>query len=1332
MKRVFQCWLVVLLAFLFACGGGGGSSFLPESGGNPGIVNPPVADPLPTPVSEPDSNGKLQITSPANLAVVGGKTPISSNAEAIEGLQNIKILVDGQTISEQAFCLWDTTLVANGSHHLRIEARNASGTKLVSESIRVTVDNKVPNWTSSKSSSSLPDVRIDSISPADVNWGEPIVLEILGQGFGQLDKSKVRIDFCPANQFVYAGLSWNWFEIDSDTNIRVYLVDYYESRWLPADVLCDVVLTYHNNVDENGFWVLAKQENALLINATSLSPIITSIQPNFIPEGWSDDVVIDVYGRNFPFSSGSTEIWLTLSSQLIQTGQFVDYADLSQWFWGDSNINVLSPEHIQVVIAGNDWHEVSSGTFLFALGMVWPSSGGYFTNIARYGLRNGGEGQNPVPPSVSVSATPGGGYSPLTATLTATASSNNPGGYITSYQWDFDNDGSWDGSGQSVQYTFTLPAEVTSRTYPVKVMVTDSFDQSAAAYAYVSVEQEAVGPPPPPQGRPPIASFAMSTNSWTSPAEVVFTSTSTALDGAYLIAVEWDLNGDGQLDRTDLTPTWTYTAPDGGSVSYYPALVVWDSNYQKSERYYQEITVYGKPLPPPSNDPPRIHLGPSDVYGVSPLDQTFTVTVLESSASIASTRWFVNNQLMQNNGSQQFTHRFLGVVGAPQHYIIQVEVKDANQRSASQYATVVVAPIPSDNSGSGGGGNGSGSGGSGGQQPDLPPMEIAGGTTGGSYDVDGNIAVGQGAPNENVRLAFLAAYQRASGAAGAPVTPVQRRGSGYMQELREGAAGAGAIMMMDGQSQAAWIHGDIYHKYMSLGGPNSYLGYPLQDEAIGYASSVTGAQNAYTLCSGDGVAQASIVYHKDGPRRYNISVVRGAIFNAWKAQDYGRGALGLPILDQYQVGSDWRSDFEGGYLIYRSSQNRVDKVLNGSGGGSGGSGGGGGSNATQLIQNKLNSIPASMIGSPVAGVRTKNWGSFGTFSYREFSGGDGWIGVLVHNPNNNAVYYVRGAICKSWWDGNINGVQCDGIGFQVGLPTGDEYSIAGGQRSDFTTGYIEWNQSKDLCTFRYYSDTGPPLDSFIRELPGLIFDLFVFDRSCTQVTADNFYQCVVEYGSIVLSVNPAGRRIAVKAISEGLEKTLEASDVVKKIIKAETAPDKKIVSTITQEAARKGMGELENLRVVADRLTSSQKARLYHLAENPTLRKNLDDYLVREGGFGADMIESMVRIMPDRVADLASITIDPAAIRGILEYGGYSVNKTGLDWMVGEAIDNGRVYFGWKSGYGKRVFIHRNNALIEIAPNGGSQGSVERIIEVFNPDSWLFSGGGYSDVVRIR
>ncbi|GAI93272.1 unnamed protein product, partial [marine sediment metagenome] len=178
-------------------------------------------------------------------------------------------------------------------------------------------------------------------------------------------------------------------------------------------------------------------------------------------------------------------------------------------------------------------------------------------------------------------------------------------------------------------------------------------------------------------------------------------------------------------------------------------------------------------------------------------------------------------------------------------------------------------------------------------------------------------SLGEGAPNPQV---FTDCYDRNGGASilGYPINNVHRWGNGYIQDLRGGQGYEGAIMQPDGEARAYAVYGSIWSRYLTLGGAEGPLGYPLNDESPLPLSSISSAECLYNKFHG-----GSVVHHATGAQAGLTVFLGHGIFNKWEELSYGGGILGLSSSDERKApqsgagGFDTTGvvcDFEGGHL----------------------------------------------------------------------------------------------------------------------------------------------------------------------------------------------------------------------------------------------------------------------------------------------------------------------------------------------------------------------------------------------------------------------------------
>jgi PKD repeat protein len=147
---------------------------------------------------------------------------------------------------------------------------------------------------------------------------------------------------------------------------------------------------------------------------------------------------------------------------------------------------------------------------------------------------------------------------PISGTLQV-AFTDTSTGNITSYAWDFQNDGTVDSNLQNPTYTYTTPG-----VYTVCLTVRGPGGGNSMVYMdCVNVNYPA-----------PVAEFTANPNNGTAPLNVTFTDASTGNITSYA----WDFQNDGTVDSTEQNPTYTYNTPGtytvlltvegpGGSVS---------------------------------------------------------------------------------------------------------------------------------------------------------------------------------------------------------------------------------------------------------------------------------------------------------------------------------------------------------------------------------------------------------------------------------------------------------------------------------------------------------------------------------------------------------------------------------------------------------------------------------------------------------------------------------------------------------------------------------------------------------------------------------------------
>lgn len=159
---------------------------------------------------------------------------------------------------------------------------------------------------------------------------------------------------------------------------------------------------------------------------------------------------------------------------------------------------------------------------------------------------------NTTPRITSATATPSSGSAPLTVSFSVSASDTD--GYIASYEWDFEGDGTFD------QNTSTVPT--TSKVYSSpgsfnpKVRVTDNGGMPVTGNISVLTVSSPANQPP------TISSFNVTSSSGA--ASTVFSITASDSDGT-ISQYEIDFDGNGTFDMTTTSEPVSYTYQNDGT-----------------------------------------------------------------------------------------------------------------------------------------------------------------------------------------------------------------------------------------------------------------------------------------------------------------------------------------------------------------------------------------------------------------------------------------------------------------------------------------------------------------------------------------------------------------------------------------------------------------------------------------------------------------------------------------------------------------------------------------------------------------------------------------------
>jgi len=144
---------------------------------------------------------------------------------------------------------------------------------------------------------------------------------------------------------------------------------------------------------------------------------------------------------------------------------------------------------------------------------------------------------SPELPTADFKADVTNGTTPLSVNFTDQSTGN-----ISSYSWDFDNDGTVDSSEQNPVHIYNAAGN-----YTVNLTVSNAGgSDSEVKTEYIVVSELLPGAP--------VANFTATPTSGTAPLTVNFKDQSTGTVSSYA----WDFNNDGNVDSTEQSPSYTY------------------------------------------------------------------------------------------------------------------------------------------------------------------------------------------------------------------------------------------------------------------------------------------------------------------------------------------------------------------------------------------------------------------------------------------------------------------------------------------------------------------------------------------------------------------------------------------------------------------------------------------------------------------------------------------------------------------------------------------------------------------------------------------------------
>jgi len=170
-----------------------------------------------------------------------------------------------------------------------------------------------------------------------------------------------------------------------------------------------------------------------------------------------------------------------------------------------------------------------------------------------------------------------------------------------------------------------------------------------------------------------------------------------------------------------------------------------------------------------------------------------------------------------------------------------------------------------------------------------------------------------GYDGRSVHSTYVNTYQR-NGAIpklGYPINNVHVWEDGHTQDFEGGSQGRGAIMKSNANDNSYWVGGQIWTKFMQLGGARS-VGYPKTD-AIPVKGGLdkSGGQVQHFRGGRDGIPS------KIWLSKHGAHPTWGAIGGRYDKMGGPSSWLGFPTSREQGIGNGWvKQDFEGGYILW--------------------------------------------------------------------------------------------------------------------------------------------------------------------------------------------------------------------------------------------------------------------------------------------------------------------------------------------------------------------------------------------------------------------------------
>lgn len=270
------------------------------------------------------------------------------------------------------------------------------------------------------------------------------------------------------------------------------------------------------------------------------------------------------------------------------------------------------------------------------------------------------------PPNAEFSFEPSKPEVGKSVTFAAFASSDpNSLGFIETYRWDFNDDGSFDAEGERVQHTFSSPG-----TYSISLKVTDDRGASDTKRTTVTVSPN----------KPPKADFTYSPTKVKVGESIRFDgSISVDPNGGSVESYRWDFDGDGRFDIEGALVKHTFSNPG----KYTVRLKVTDG-LGASDTKQRSIRVL--PDEPPEAD-----------FTYSPTKVTTQKTVTFNAAastdpedSIETYKWDFNGDGSFDDEGENVEYTFSN----PGNHSVLLKVTDAQGQSDTKPASITVYSSP--------------------------------------------------------------------------------------------------------------------------------------------------------------------------------------------------------------------------------------------------------------------------------------------------------------------------------------------------------------------------------------------------------------------------------------------------------------------------------------------------------------------------------------------------------------------------------------------------------------------------------------------------------------